>query len=251
MYENQNLVFGRGRLYFDQFAPGTTTGKGERYLGNSPSVAVQVAREIEVITSSIDGVLVRTGSEIISENANSSFTVDHISPENLMLWFGAVDSGRTASAGGVASNIVAYPGSFYQVGASQANPMGRRNLTSVTLQRGATVIDPLNYETDLENGRIRIAVDAAITPGETLTLSGVATETAEKVLVSGKAVVTGSLRFVSDALHGKGQDYFFPWVELKPSGDFQLKGTTWQELRFDVSARKRRRYDLYYVATRG
>lgn len=251
MYDIQNLVLGRGMLFFEQFAPGTSAGQGERYLGNSPSVAFQVRRETQVYTASIQGVLHTTKSEIISEGATGTCTLDDVSQENLAVFFNAKDSGVAASAGVVQGTITAYRGAYYQVGATASSPLGRRNMSAITLLRGTTPLAANQYEVDLANGRIRISPTAAVTPGESLTLRGTALATDEAILVPSSVVVTGALRFVSDTLYGKGQDFFFPLVEIQPAGDFQLKGETWQELRFDITARKRPRYNLYYVATRG
>lgn len=249
--ENTNLVLGKGALYFDQFGDTPYVGLGERYFGNSPSVAFQVSREVEVRRDCVGGVLVRGESFVISEEAVGSVTTDNISPENVALWFGAKSTGQAAMAGVIQTPAKVYQGRTYQLGVTEDNPIGRRDFSAVSVTLAGVAVPPLNnYIPDPDNGRITILPGSAIADGANVQLVGTAKATNEIILVSAGQIQTGSLRFVADALHGKGHDYFFPVVELQASGDFQLKGDTWQELQFSVVARKRPKRKLYYIASR-
>lgn len=247
-----NLVLGRGTLYFDQFGDTPYVGLGERYLGNSPAVAFKTSKDVQPIIDCIGGQLVRVGAHVISQEAEGSFVTDNIDPENLAMWFGAKDSGRVAGAGAVSTAATVYQGRYYQIGVTPANPLGRRNFTSISVTKGGVTVAPTgNYDYDLADGRVRILPGSSILNGETILMTGTAVATAEKILIPNGSLVVGALRFVAYALHGNGQDYLFPAVELQAAGDFQLKGTAWQELRFNVVARKRPNYEMYYAAARG
>lgn len=251
-FQRGNLVLGRGTLYFDQFGTTPFVGLGERYLGNSPAVSFKTSKELQPIIDSVGGKLVRTGAHVISQEAEGSFTTDNIDPGNLAVWFGAKDSGRVAGAGAVSTAVAAYQGRYYQLGVTPTNPIGRRNFSAISVTKGGVPVAAAgNYDFDLADGRVYILPGSSILDGQAILITGTAVATGEVILIPDGSLATGSLRFVSYALHGQGQDYFFPVVELQAAGDLQLKGSTWQELRFNVVARKRPNFEMYYAAARG
>lgn len=253
--QRDNLVLGKGKLYFDKFGDTPYVGLGERYFGNSPSVTFQVNRDVEPIMSSVGGVLVRTDSVVISEDARATFTTDNMASENVQLWFGAASTGQAAMAGIIQTPVTAYQGRSYQLGVTEANPIGRRDFSAISVTRAGVAVPPLNnYLVDELGGRVTILPGGGLADGTPVVLVGTALATNEVIMVSARTVLTGSLRFVADVspgMHGKGHDYFFPVAELQAAGDYQQKGDTWQELQFNVIARKRPKRKLYYVASRG
>lgn len=169
-----NLVLGRGKLFFTPYAPGATVavaGSGEAqsplrgYFGNTPQMTLAVNNTKLDHYSSEGGLKVKDRTVLLQTDATITFDTDNISVPNLMLWFGGKHTGSAPAD--------APPG----VG--------------------------------------------------TLTLIGSAHQ------------VFGSLEFLSDNAVGDNANYWFPYVNLAPSGNFALKGDAWQTLSFTAEALKR------------
>lgn len=251
-HERDNLVVGRGTLYFDQFAPGTTTVLGEQYLGNTPSLTIKSERTTRTPVDSVGGRLVELPAVTISEKASGEFTGDNISARMVALWFAAEASGIAAPADAISSVVTAYRGRYYQIGVTAANPMGRRNLSSMAVVRqsdSTPIAAPGNYVLNERDGRIQILPDSGIADGTALAITAVA-DTVETIYRPTGKIMEGALRFVADPAYGMGTDYFFPSVELAAAADQALKGDMFQELRFTFTAKKRPGRDLYYFATK-
>jgi hypothetical protein len=121
MARNPNYVVGAGKLFFNQFLPGTKTlSGGSRYLGNSPELSLSQDEDKLDHYNSDGGVKVKDASVTLQNDSSGSFSLDDISPENLALWFrGAVES-NVIAGGAVAAYVVsdAVLGSTIQLGLS-------------------------------------------------------------------------------------------------------------------------------------
>lgn len=139
--DDPNYVVGRGKLFFNKFLPGTRTlSGGSRYLGNSPELSLSQSEDKLDHYSSDRGIKVKDASVTLQNDSTGSFNLDDISPENLALWFrgeaqsnvlGAVVAGQTAAA-----DIVL--GSYIQLGLTDGNPIGARNVANVTCAKAGT-----------------------------------------------------------------------------------------------------------------
>ena len=87
-----NLVLGRGKLYFTPYAPGTTTGGVRGYLGNTPSFTMTQAITKLDHYSSEGGLKVKDKSVTLQTDVTLAFETDHISVANMLLWFGGNNS---------------------------------------------------------------------------------------------------------------------------------------------------------------
>lgn len=129
-----NYVIGRGKLYFDQFAAGTTTTTGERYLGNSPEFSLNQSSEDLDHYSSDEGIRVKDASVTLSQENGGSITLDSISPENVALWFlGSEQTVVIASATGLSQVNVVQKDTYVQLGATTASPQGHGGVTNVVI----------------------------------------------------------------------------------------------------------------------
>lgn len=238
---DQNQTLGSGRLHFNRFADGTKTGTGERYMGNSPDFANSQAEETLDHYNADDGVRTKDLSVQTSQDTSGSFTLDDISRDNLALWYlGITDTVAVSAATGLTQDFVAQEGTYFQLGVSTATPQGHGGLDNVVVKKGATTITMSgNYEIDLETGRGYIIPGApGITDGDTLTAT-FDTEVQTVAMVLSKSLsIYGSLRFISNNPVGKRRDGFFPYVKISPNGDYNLKGTDWQTLSFNLDILK-------------
>lgn len=235
--DKQNYVLGRGRLYFDD-------GTGERYIGNTPSLALSVSTESIEHYSSEEGLRNRDRNIVTQVNYTGSFTTDHISPENLaMLFMGAKESiSQTSLSGEEDTFEEVIPGRYYQLGTDDSNPAGKRKVSNVTVTQ-----DPDGSSTDLEEdtdfevqkelGRVRILEGGSVSEGDTVKITYDVDEATVEQVVSGTRQVAGKLRFISANPDGAGEqrDFFMPQVTISADGDFTLKSDQdWQQIPFSL-----------------
>lgn len=246
MARNPNYVVGRGKLYFQQFLPGTKTpAGGSRYLGNSPELSLSQDEEKLDHYNSDYGTKVKDASVSLQNDASGSFTLDDISAENLALWFrGAVQSSVIAGGAvvGYAAGAV-NKGDHVQLGVTAGNPIGARNVSAVVIrnvtQADAVVVMAGNYEVDPVTGRVFILDDAAdIDDGDVLEADFTAAAGTEELVVAQGTVIEGRMEFIAANAAGENRDYIWPYVQVSPDGDFSLKGDDWQTMSFNLEILK-------------
>lgn len=253
---SENYTLGRGELNFDKFAPGTRNKTGERYLGNTPELNMSTESENLEHFNSDRGIRVKDKSVLLEKSDSGSFICDEMSNENVALWFLADVSVRTqASAASVVQNIAAnrvLPGTYIQLGESQANPTGVRGITFTTLTSdpvGTTYVLNTDYTVDLALGRLYIVPGGAIDGTDPLIATyATLANTREQIIVSADgSSIEGSLRFVSYNPAGPRKDYYWPYVQLRADGDYALKGDEWQQLTFAFDILKLDGYASQYI----
>lgn len=243
--DTKNYVLGRGKAYFDPYAPGTKNKTGERYLGNTTEFNLTVESETLDHYDSDQGVRTKDDSVILELNRNGAMTTDNISEENVGLFVLGEVSDYTQTADPVLNEAlgnggVPKPDRFYQLGATAANPQGVRNVSAVTINKDPSgtpvaLVEGTDYTLDAELGRVYFldtgAVDGVVTVGADYTPEA---NTRRRITTSASTSVEGALRFVSSNPKGKQKDVYMPYVTLTPSGDFALKGDDWQSMAFGV-----------------
>lgn len=246
MVRSPNYVVGRGKLYFNQFLPGTKTlSGGARYLGNSPELSLSQDEETLDHYSSDEGTRVKDASVSLQNNMSGSFSLDDISPENLALWFrGAVDTGVIAGGAVVdEAHSDVQLGTTRQLGLTASNHIGARNVSAVVVnnatQANALVAMAGNYEIDAAAGRIHILSDAVdIGAGDDLVIDYTAAAGNEEIVIAQNELIEGRLEFIAANAAGENRDYIWPYVQIRPDGDFSLKGDEWQTMTFGLDVLK-------------
>lgn len=247
----QNYTLGRGEIHFAQFKPGTQSPRGERYFGNTPEFGITAEQEALDHYSSDEGVRKKDESVLLQLDYAGTLTTDHISPENMAIFFlgEALTQTTTAST----AQPFAFPeieqGLTYQLGTSDANPSGVRQVTNVVLTGdGATAVAGVDYVLDPVLARITVLEGSTVLAGGA-TLEGtydVEASTRSRV-ISRATTVEGSLRFIAKNPTGEQIDYFMPWVKVTPNGDFALKGDEWQQLPFSLEILKKGSLEAIYM----
>lgn len=104
-----NLVLGRGKLFFSPYAPHTTVGGVKGYFGNTPTLSMTQANTKLDHYSSEGGLKVKDRSVLLQTDVMLTFDTDNIDIGNLILWFGGAaigtlpaDAPLTASIGAIA-----------------------------------------------------------------------------------------------------------------------------------------------------
>lgn len=256
MAEPMNYTLGRGELYFNKFKAGTQTGIGERYFGNTPEVNTNVESENLDHFNSDRGVREKDASVVLQTNRTGSFTTDHISPENIALfYFGSVEAlTQTAATAETNTFTGVLQGYFYQLGETAANPTGARSVTNVVVTDvdipATTYALGTDYLVNPELGRIEILKGGAIADASSIKVVYDTEAITREVILSGSTAVEGSLRYVAKNPVGDQIDYFWPWVKITPNGDFALKGDEWQTIPFSLEVLRRQGYEAVYASKR-
>lgn len=243
MFPEKNYTLGRGRLFFDKFVVGTKTPTGQRYLGNTTEVNLTSDSESLDHYDSDNGIREKDASVLLQLARSGTFITDHISPANMALFFLGNEEVVTVSAVTAATYNVAdvKPGLRYQIGASVSVPAGVRNVSNTVVKVGAIVkVLGTDYSLDAATGGVSIIAGGSIVDGDDLIITyDLAATSHNRVVTAANAQIEGALFYQGNNPRGKNFDYFWPDVNLKPDGDFALKGEEWQQIGFSFEAQKK------------
>jgi hypothetical protein len=96
-----------------------------------------------------------------------------------------------------------------------------------------------NFEVDAVTGRVLVLADAeSIAEGDDLTFGYTAAAGTEEVVIAAGTVIEGRLEFFAANAAGENRDYLWPYVQIRPDGDFALKGDDWQNMTFSLEVLK-------------
>lgn len=235
---SNNLVLGRGRLFFGRFPTGTLAAKGMKYFGNTPAVSLNVTEEVLEHFDSDSGLKIKDRVVTLSQQISGSFQTDNISPNNLALFFAAEEDTVAQTSG---TNIVeTFSGVeedvYIQLGITPTRPQGHRGITSVdAVTNGATtLVAGVDYEVDLENGRIWLPKESTLfAANDTLVVQYDVPNLNYQRIADLNETVYGRLEYVSDNAVGSNFNYVWPYVKLTADGDLALKGDEWQTMNFN------------------
>lgn len=245
-FPDKNYVLGKGKVYFGRFAEGTrvVAAGGQRYLGNTPEFNISQDSDQLDHYDDDNGIRIKDDSVQLELNRTGSFITDHISPENVAMWF-------SGSASVVSQAVLTDIEETFddvtrntriQIGRTAANPSGVRGLTTVTAVSGATpLVEGTDFRVDKDTGAIFILPGSTVIVADgsmpvTITYSAAAVE--YNRVISGNTTVEGEIFFEATNPKGVRVDYLLPYVQLRADGDYALKGDEWQQLSFNYEALK-------------
>ena len=226
----KNFVLGSGYAYF---AP--AVGGGERYLGDSPSISLNVTTETLAMFDSDTRIAVKVADVVTQITRIATTTIRSITPENLALFIGGeVESGTQDDIVADTQTSNAYPDRFIQLGTG----VGYRNVDNVVVENSLGVVKTAgtDYILDAALGRIYIPATTTIPAGDAceITFDREAT-TFSRVTSADDVGQIGAFRFLSKNTYGEERDMYFPVAKLTPEGDFSLKSRdTPQEFTFTI-----------------
>lgn len=238
-----NYVLGAGKVYIDLYDSNDAL-TGERYIGNTPGFELQVSTEKLDHYNDDEGIRTLDDQVVTQINRQSTITCDNVTMENLAL-FAIADVATHTQAGGA---VVDEPldnvkkGHFYQLGVSASAPTGVRNISAVTVNKGATVlVAGTDYAVDAAMGRIEIlAGSVTVLEGDDLLVDyTAAAATWEKAAASALGAKYAALRYIASNRQGANRDLYAPKVLIGPSGTLSMKGTEWQQVSFSADFQKK------------
>jgi len=255
----QNYTLGRGKLYFARFIGNTQNTGPERYIGNTPEFSLTIEQEKLDHFSSDAGIREKDDSISLQVNRTGSLTTDNIDPENVALFFFGSKSVVTDAGGAItdeAHNDV-NQGDYLQLGISSNRPSGARGISAASTSTPITVKDDAStpttyaagtdYTIDLTTGRLYIVPGGAIVDGTNLKVTYTVRASTRTRVISGAQPVEGALRYIADNPKGENQDYYMPWVQISPNGDYALKSDEWQTIPFNIEVLKRTDREAIYL----
>ncbi|MBT9159044.1 MAG: hypothetical protein DDT26_00293 [Dehalococcoidia bacterium] len=241
----KNYTIGRYRVYFDKFVDGTrVSAGGQRYFGNTPELNMSSESETLDHFDADNGIRIKDDSVLLELTRTGSFVTDHISPDNLALFFlgdasTVVQSAATAQVYNI--NDIQRD-RRYQLGASPSAPSGVRGITSAVVTSspiGVTYAPGADYRVDLTNGGLIIPATSTIPVNADIIVTYNVTATSyNRVVTADGAQIYGALFLESNNPKGEKMDYFIPYASVTPDGDFALKADEWQQLPFSFEILK-------------
>ncbi len=247
-FPDKNYVLGSGELYFAPFAPNTRVpAEGQGYFGNTTEINLSVESEVLDHYDTDHGIRSKDDSVLLEKNMSGSFITDHISPSNLAKWFTGQANivTQTAATAQTETIVAAKRGRRYQLGVSPASPSGLRgldNMTATLSGGGTALVENVDVRFDRETGSVMVMPSSLVVTDDEqdIVVTYDVTEAQYNRITSGnEANLEGELFY--KAINGKGLnfDYYFPYVQLSPDGDYALKGDDWQQLGFTFQALQR------------
>ncbi len=252
-----NFVIPAGKAYFNPLVDGSY--EGYRYLGDNPEFTITQSTTFATKYSSNSAVREQLRNVPIQTERTATLTLGGMTPENLALFLNGDVEEHTQTAGSAETETLSgvKPGRFYNLGETTSNPMGVRDLSSVSVtdQSGTPTYDEGDdYEIDLETGMLEVLEGGDISDGDDLEVTYDSADTTWVVVTSSdQRVVKGKLMFVSNNSEGEEADYYMPEVTLSPAGDLRLNGgdgTEWQQIPMQLSILKPDGQEALTMATR-
>lgn len=235
---NQNQTLGRGEIHFAEFKPGTLVPDGYRYLGNTPEFNLSVTSESLAHYSMDRGTKIKDKSVNLQTDFAGTFTCDDISLDNLALFFlGSAGTVAQAAAASVTETIADIKqGRAYQIGETDALPMGVRQVTITTAEVGATpLVAGTDYTIDGARGLITFLEGSLVAvDGADVDLDYALAAVSYDRTISGNSQIEGALIFLAYNAEGDDIDYRMAHVRISPNGDLPLKGDDWMATPFSV-----------------
>lgn len=243
----------RGRVYFDRFdANGLPTG--EIPMGNCPGFTFTADTEKAEHFSSEAGLAEKDAAMIVKVNRTGALTCDNFSNDNIALFVSGEKESQAQEAGDVVDEVhTVLPGRLFQLGVSNEAPTGVRHVSDVVVKSAdglTTYAFGVDYQTDLELGRLQILAGGAIVASTAIKVSYKTTIKSWMRIKSGAtAEVSGALRVIADNASGSNRDWFMPYVTLTPSGDIPViqEGTEFTSMEFGVEVLKAANREALYI----
>lgn len=220
-----NLLLGRGRLYFDR-KNAAGAFQGLRFLGEASKLEIAPSTEKKDRFTSVKSAATKIASVIVSQTHTLNIELMEYTPDNIALALMG-DSVAFTQAGGavvaeaLSGGVNAQPGRVYQT--------AQRNISAVAVKAGgvAAVLGTDYTIEDASTGLIYLVPGGAFdgTKIATIDYTGAAVlAAAAKYKIQGglESLIEGKLVFVGDPANGTPYDAEVWKVRISPSGALAL-----------------------------
>jgi len=250
----KNYAIGKGRLYFDLFAPGSMRGIGELYFGNTPEFTLSQSQDTLDHIDADQGMNIKDDSVVTSSDLTGTLATDNMTMDNWALWLGGSREKQTVASGTaiVDTDFTVTRGRRFQIGVTDDRPQGARKIDNVVVKKVVPPVAPAtdptlvdvpiadNFDVDLVRGGLYVELDAPdVAEGDVLRVTYDQTAYTNDVVIAKGTEIRGALRYEADNPKGPNQDAFMPYVKLTANGDFAFKSDSWQQMSFNVEVLKK------------
>lgn len=233
-----NAILPRGRLLFREKGSDTY-----EYLAESPEITLTADTTTVELQGSDAAVGYTIASTETARNYTGSFQLVHISDFARALWSKGVVSNYTQTSNSESDEEhTVRPGQTVRLGVSAQNLRGVRAVTGVVVtddDSGSpqTFIEGVDYDLDARRGTVYIREDGGIGEDVVILVSyDYPTASSPQVTANASTMVReGELWLQATNAVGPDVDYIIPRAQIRPSGDFSLKGDDFQRLNFEIT----------------
>lgn len=245
--KTNNTVIGAGECFIDELTA-SEAAQGERYIGDTTSGVLRIETDETTVVSG-DGATARTLAQAVS-NITRTFEINlqDVSAENLALFIAGEAGEQTDAATAVARTdadavLAVKPGLWYQLGAKASKPTGVGSVatrgfavysaasagttyTATTFHSDGRPNAVGDYTLDAANGRLYIEPGKRIPEGNIYIAYTPVAQTLAQVAASPRRQIKAAFRYIENAAQGRGNNYYAPVANIRPSGDMALKDRT-------------------------
>lgn len=251
-FNPKNYTVARGELHFQPFLEGTREldPAGARYIGNTPEITLSTDTETLDHYDADHGLREKDDSVVLEKNVTGTFSADDINMENLaMLFLGTAGTvSQTAQTGATESFTGVKKGRSFQLGVTAANPSGVRGVSNVTVNATLGGVGPavplvadVDFRFEADSGRVillRNGNKLTDDPDDAIEIEYDVTAVQYLQAISGDRQIQGRLQYVAYNTKGEKIDQVYPYVNIRPDGDYTLGGDDWQVMNFAFDALK-------------
>jgi len=149
----------------------------------------------------------------------------------------------TAVTAGTGGNSITLAKSGTNPALSGATLSGGSNGTSTALTDADWTADPAS-------GTFVINTGGTVAEDTVVTVTYATSAGAGNLVYTQDRPLYGELRYVADNPTETNTDYFWPYVKLTATGNFELKGDTWQQIEFAFEVLKKTGFERAYARRR-
>ncbi|HEX7720225.1 MAG TPA: hypothetical protein VF389_10495 [Woeseiaceae bacterium] len=213
----------RGRIYWDPRDDDDAL-TGEESFGNCPSFNIAIETEKLPHFSSETGLREKDASRVVQIDRTATITCDNVSFDNLAKYLsGTVETVTQTADPVVEAALTVIPGRIYQLGRTDANPAGDRNIAALAITDDATTYTlGTDYAVDLVKGRLQILESGTIPAGAIEVSYTKPAKTWKRIKTGATSELRGAIRVVADNAGSSNRDYYMPVCTLKPTGDLPV-----------------------------
>lgn len=231
----ENHVIGRGDVYFAKRNAAGVLGLFVP-IGNTPAFSVSASSESIKHYSSARQVKVQDREVMTQVTNEGKFSTDNVNAANLAAFLLGENTTLTVAGSlAIVETFIAEPRASYQVGISNTNPTGRRNIANVAVKVGVAVkVLGTDYNLIAERGLVEVIQGGTIASGATVEVTYDQVAHSIERTVSGANAVKGAVMFVAYNSEGEDTDYRMMDCQISPDGEFAIKTDEWQQLPFKL-----------------
>lgn len=147
-----------------------------------------------------------------------------------------VDTGQTNKANlqaitpGTAGNAITL--------AASAGTVTVTNMTGGAAGGGTVYVAELDYHVNMQTGQIDILPGGSIPENQPLHIEYDLAESTRGAVISGTDAVEGALYYEANNPKGDNIDYYMGYINVRPNGDYALKGDEWQQIPMSLEILK-------------